>query len=233
MPDNHAIYSKMIGKLLGDGSITKQQGRKPRFQFTHTKSDYAWTEYCYQELKDVIPLTEPKLRRIKDARMKKGFTESYFVLSKTYPIITELESIWYMTRKKTIPFSFLEQYFDQRSLAWWFQDDGSLKTDSISNVPRKIILSTDSFSKGENKALIAMLKEKYNLHFSLDKQNRLVIYHASQIYYFLHLVQPYMHPAMIRKTIRYYPILCNSKIRLSTFQKAYLFRNLPKQLMNN
>jgi hypothetical protein len=33
------FFDIMNGKLLGDGCITKQEGRKPPFQFTHSKKD--------------------------------------------------------------------------------------------------------------------------------------------------------------------------------------------------
>ena len=37
-----SFKAKITGKLLGDGCITKQKGRKPRFQFIHTARDYSW-----------------------------------------------------------------------------------------------------------------------------------------------------------------------------------------------
>lgn len=42
----------ICGKLLGDGCITKQQNRKPRFQFMHTISDYDW---CFLLLQSIEP----------------------------------------------------------------------------------------------------------------------------------------------------------------------------------
>lgn len=57
-----SFKAMMVGKLLGDGSITIQQGRKPRFQFTHTNVDFKWSEYCYNQLCAFIPLNPPKFK---------------------------------------------------------------------------------------------------------------------------------------------------------------------------
>ncbi|UOQ85175.1 endonuclease [Gracilibacillus salinarum] len=193
------LYHYICGKLLGDGSITIQKGRKPRFQFTHAAKDYDWSFYCYDKLANNIPLNKPTYKRTVDPRVKKGFTEAYVVQSKTDPIITQLESIWYQQRKKVLPINFIEDFLDVRALAWWYQDDGHLKIDN--HIPRKIILSTDSFSKQENQLLILLLKRKFSLHFSLDKQNRIILYDAAQIVYFSRLIKPYMHSSMHRKML--------------------------------
>ncbi len=46
----------------------------------------------------------------------------------------------------------------------------------------KIILSTDGFTKAENETLIQLIRQKYSLNFSLDKQNRLILYDKPQIF---------------------------------------------------
>jgi LAGLIDADG DNA endonuclease family len=191
--------SMVCGKLLGDGCIVKQEGRKPRFQFIHSIKDKEWCYYCYSRLKDYLPLTGPHYKRIEDDRVQAGYTESYYVQSRTHDHITSLRSIWYKNGKKVLPFEFLMQYLTPLALAWWYQDDGHLKKDST--IPRKIILSTDSFTPAENNKLCQLLKDKYSLLFSLDKQNRILLYDQFQIQYFLFLVSPYLHPCMYRKTI--------------------------------
>ncbi|MDL4839224.1 endonuclease [Aquibacillus rhizosphaerae] len=194
------FMAKMIGKLLGDGCITKQNGRKPRFYFSHTIRDKEWAIYCHNQLKQDIPLNDAKYRKITDNRLVQSYSERYEILSRTDNIITLLENKWYENRIKKVPFTLLEKYFNTISLAWWYQDDGSLKLKN--NIPRKIILSTECFTPEENIKLVLLLKRLYQLEFSLDKQNRLIIYTASQIHYFLSLVQPYLQPCMFRKNIQ-------------------------------
>ncbi|KZR59870.1 hypothetical protein [Pseudobacillus badius] len=198
---NHSAdkyLSRITGKLLGDGCITKQAGRKPRFQFIHRSEDGAWSWYCYESLKNFLPLNPPKYKQATDFRLKQGFSESYIVQSKTAPIITHLEELWYTNRQKQLPFQFITHYLDEEALAWWYQDDGHLKRKG--SIVQKIILSTDSFSNLENTFLQQVLQDKFELSFKLDGQNRLLLYDQPQIYYFLKLVEPYIHPCMSRKT---------------------------------
>ncbi|MEK4711629.1 hypothetical protein [Sporosarcina sp. FSL K6-5500] len=112
------FYSLMCGKLLGDGGITKQIRRKPRFQFMHRTEDFGWTDYCYKQLKDFIPLSPPTYRQVTDSRLKKGFSESYVVQSQTDDLITNLYTIWYPAGKKVLPFDFIEQSLNEAALAW-------------------------------------------------------------------------------------------------------------------
>lgn len=191
------MHDLICGKLLGDGCLTKEQNRKPRFQFTHCIKDKGWSYYCYEQLDEFLPLAPPKYRKLIDSRMKLGYTESFIVQSRTSIDISSLYEVWYPNRKKELPLSYIEENFTDRSLAWWYQDDGHLKVDG--DIPRKIILSTDSFSKEENLFLQHFLQEKYGFRFSLDGQNRLLLYDQFQIFYFLHIVDPYIHESWNRK----------------------------------
>ena len=226
------FLSYICGKLLGDGCITLQPGRKPRFQFIHAASDFEWCNYCYKELSSHIPLNPPKYSRVEDSRISKGFTERYTVQSKTAEIITYLESIWYTNRKKVIPFDYLEKHLDEKALAWWYLDDGHLKTDN--EFPRKIILSTDNFTQIENQQLIKVLEQKFSLFFSLDGQNRLVLYDQLQIYYFSRLVHPFLHPSMDRKTIKTKPTTRGASPKRTTIYLPKEFNLIkPTNEMNN
>lgn len=193
----------MIGKLLGDGGINQQEGRKPRFQFTHIHSDFEWSNYCYHHLSTYLPLNPPKYKKTIDSRLAKGYSLSFYVQSKTSSITSYLRSVWYPTGKKILPYELITNYFNEISLAWWYMDDGHLKTEK--NIPKKIILSTESFTEIENKWLIHFLHSKYSLKFRLDRQNRIVLYDQFQIHYFLSLVFPYFHHCIYRKI----PLFCN------------------------
>ncbi len=191
------MHDLICGKLLGDGCLTKQDNRKPRFQFTHCASDKGWSEHCYEHLLPFLPLKPPKYRRITDSRIAKGFTESYIVQSRTSDELCRFYELWYSQSKKHLPYSYIVKHFNEKSLAWWYQDDGNFKQDN--GIPRKIILSTDSFSTNENQFLMRLLQKKYGFQFSLDSQNRLLLYDQFQILYFLKLVSPHIHKSMSRK----------------------------------
>lgn len=191
--------ARITGKLLGDGGITKQKGRKHRFQFTHCAKDKEWSEHCYIYLSKYLPLTEPKYNKITDSRLRKGYSERYMCQSKTSPLVSFLHEQWY-TNKKMIPFHLISDHMSQEAIAWWYQDDGHLKMED--GKPSKVILSTESFSEEECLNLIDILSRKYNLMFSLDGQNRLILYNRASIYYFLFLISSFHHTSMSRKMFK-------------------------------
>lgn len=121
------ILDRITGKLLGDGNISIEDKRKPRLRFSHCLRDEGWAQHCYTELKEYIPFSKPKVRRITDNRIKKGYTESIYVQSLTSPIVSALREIWYIGRKKIVPFDLLYEGISPVMLAWWYQDDGHLK----------------------------------------------------------------------------------------------------------
>ena len=190
-------YNRICGKLLGDGSITKQAGRQPRFQFMHRIEDKEWTEYGYEQLKNFLPLLPPAYSKVTDPRLKAGYSERYIMQSRVHQEINALYDKWYPLGKKKIPFDFLNNYLNEEALSWWYQDDGHLKV--VNGLMKKIILSTDSFTEKENKQLINMLYDKFRLTFSRDGQNRLILYDQFQIIYFLQLIAPWPTSGMGRK----------------------------------
>jgi hypothetical protein len=208
--DPKEILTLIFGKLLGDGNLTIEKHRHPRLRFQHCYLDRKWCFYCYNSLKTFIPLAPPKKRITSDPRLIKGYSESVYVQSRTSPLFVSLKQLWYQGNKKVIPFEILSMLIDEAGLAWWYQDDGHLKIDN--NKVSKIILSTDNFSRDENDNLIELLKQKFNLSFSLDGQNRLSLYDQVQILYFLYTVKPYIHFSMDRKIYQHLDTIDQSLI---------------------
>lgn len=191
----------ITGKLLGDGSITVHKGRWPRFQYSHRCEDKEWVFHCYNSLNKYFPLSPPAYKKVIDPRLIKGYSACYYVQSKKHPLTKELESIWYQTRVKHIPYDFISYFFNDISLAWWYQDDGCLLKEK--NKVKKVILSVESFSKDDILWMKTFLKTRYQLDFKTDGQNRLILYNQFDILYFLHLVGQYIHTSMWRKNIGY------------------------------
>ncbi|MFD1031465.1 hypothetical protein [Metaplanococcus flavidus] len=104
------MHDLICGKLLGDGCLTKEQNRKPRFQFTHCAKDKGWSLYCYEQLCGFLPLAAPKYRKLFDPRMTLGYTESYVVQSRTSDEISHLYETWYPVGKKELPFLYRRKF---------------------------------------------------------------------------------------------------------------------------
>jgi LAGLIDADG DNA endonuclease family len=215
--------SMLTGKLLGDADLAIQEKRRPRFRFSHTIYDKEWCFYCYEKLSRHIKLSPPKYRKVIDSRTRKGFTEQYYVQSATSEVIDLLKDIWYPHQQKIVPFDLLIHVFTPLCLAWWYQDDGHLKIEN--GQVKKVIIATNSFSTDENKKLIKLIEQRYNLKFSLDKQNRLILYDKPQIFYFIRLIKPYTHESMKRKI--QLPVI--SKGTSAKRTTVYLPRSIPIQ----
>jgi hypothetical protein len=227
---SHRKLSLISGKLLGDGGFTIQPKRKPRFLFMHCLQDQKWCFYCYSQLTDVLRLNTPVYKKVIDPRLVKGYSESYYVQSLTSELSTLLQPLWYQHKKKVIPFEFLADTLSPECLAWWYQDDGHLKVEN--GKLKKVILSSESFSIEENNKLIKLISSKFGITFSTDKQNRLLLYDLPQIYYFLRLIRPYIHPSMNRKL--FFP---SSKIipknkRTTIYLPGHFINNRPTKEIN-
>jgi hypothetical protein len=194
----HYALEMITGKLLGDGNITIEAGKKGRIRFSHTANDKEWCFHCYNELKTHFRLSTPKYRKIKDKRTGLEYTQ-YYVQSKTSNEIEYLKACWYKNGRKRLPKGILCTALSSLCLAWWYQDDGHLKKKN--HIPKKIILSTDSFSEEECTFLKRALFYRFRLRFHLDGQNRLILYNKPSIYYFLILVRPYIIQGMKRKDL--------------------------------
>ncbi|WP_191560068.1 endonuclease [Metabacillus idriensis] len=193
------ILELLTGKLLGDGNLTNETAKRPRLRFSHSIKDFGWCFHCYEQLSHNLPLTPPVYRKLSDTRIAAGYSEQYYVQSKTSLIFDHLKPLWYKERKKVLPFDLIKKTLTPLALAWWYQDDGHLKIKD--STPQKIILSTDSFDPAENIFLKKILLDLFNLKFNTDGQNRLILYDQKQIFSFLRIVRPYIHESMLRKTI--------------------------------
>ena len=195
----------------------------------HRIEDVGWAQYCHERLQDFLPLSPPTYSKVADPRLSKQYLERYIVQSRTHPIITSLYATWYPEGKKVIPFEFLESYLNEEALSWWYQDDGHVKI--VNGTMNKIILSTDSFTAFENEQLIQLLFKKFKLRFSVDGQNRLILYDQFQIIYFLELVSPWLSPAMSRKAAIMLPLKPIAK-RTTVYLPSTIYLRKPTAEIN-
>ena len=88
----------------------------------------------------------------------------------------------------------LNKQFTEFSLAVWLMDDGAVDR-------KQVRLNTQSFSFAENEALVSLLRAKFGIEASINRDKdrcRLRINNAS-IQRFKDLVGPYLIPSMLYK----------------------------------
>ena len=87
----------------------------------------------------------------------------YTCTTKSCVELKELRYIFYK-EKKILPIEYLYDNFDKTSLAFLYMDDGS-------SYKYNTIISTQSFEKEELLKFIKLLKDRFDLEFTLQKNN--------------------------------------------------------------
>lgn len=194
----HKLNSILCGKLLGDGYLLKK--KNARLQFRHSIKDKEYVEEQLALFSRFLPFgpNNPAEYTYKDQRTQKRYT-MLICQSKTDDRLTQLMSLWYDAQgRKVLPRCFLKDYFNEESLAIWYQDDGYLKTAS------RILLSTECFSDDELSFLQGLIEEKFGVNSTIDSQRRIDIHTRRDVELFLCYVSPYISKGMQRKSLTSY-----------------------------
>nr|YP_009054586.1 hypothetical LAGLIDADG homing endonuclease [Bracteacoccus aerius]AIK29075.1 hypothetical LAGLIDADG homing endonuclease [Bracteacoccus aerius] len=113
-----------------------------------------------------------------------------------YDLVPQAHNNYFQHKKKLPPVSILEQWLTPRALAYWYMDDGSLRTDV-----NAVLFSTESFSETEVDSLRQVLLNKYGLKTSRHKKGKFLRIYLSTTSYetFYGLVSPFLIPSIQRK----------------------------------
>jgi LAGLIDADG DNA endonuclease family len=183
----------LIGTLLGDSTIPKQQnkaGYNVKFEQTSRQQDYIWHLY---ELFLPFVGTPPKVRAITGGKAKDResiWFRTYrhiafkFYYDFFYPVDTQDLS----QRKKKVPKT-IHKVFTPRALAYWYMDDGTWSKES-----NHYILNTQGFIYSDICILQKALKYCFNLDTSIHKDKTFFkLYIQSQCkLLFRDLIKPYV-----------------------------------------
>jgi hypothetical protein len=152
----------LVGCIMGDLYVKKQKGGlNPALRFEQgiVHKDYLFHLYA---LFNSYCRSAPKIEsRLPDKLSGSIYTRVRF---HTYslPCFNELYELFYPNGEKVLPAN-IGELFTPLSLAYWLCDDGCFDRGAI-------IISTNSFSKAEVNLLINVLKNKFNLQCTINKQ---------------------------------------------------------------
>jgi len=173
----------IIGCLLGDGSMRCKTNAL--LEINHSFRQCGYVEWKYNELKELV-LTRPHKRFCNAGRIAYRFT------TRSLPELTGIYRKFYREGKKIIPDTLK---IHPLSLAVWFMDDGSKNY-------RAIYLNTQKFNVSEQNKLISLLKDRFSIVASMNKDKkyyRLRIA-VSSVGRFLEIIRPYLLPMFCYKT---------------------------------
>lgn len=180
----------LVGLLLGDAHLETQNGGKTyRLKIEYSAKNSEYCQHIYDIFKDMV-LTPPRLK-VKEREGEQTTNISFSTLS--LGSLRFYAQQFYDGRKKILPKG-IKKLLSERNLAYWFMDDGSIK----SKESKGVILNTQGFTAYEVNKLALILKEKFNLDAWKRKQkDGFQIYISGYSYEkFLEIVDKWIIPSM-------------------------------------
>jgi hypothetical protein len=101
----------------------------------------------------------------------------------------------------------IKNYLTERSLAYWFMDDGGKLDYNINSKNMSVVLNTHSFTDTEVENMAMELGSKFSLKCSTrkNKGKKIIVIDSSSYNHFLNLIDKYILPEMKYKL----PIVSN------------------------
>lgn len=151
----------VVGLLLGDGHLeTQNNGRTYRLKIEHGIEQKEYVYWLYDLFKDWV-IGEPKLK------LRNGEESSYWFNTISHGAFRFYAQQFYQNKKKRIP-SVLKKILTKQSLAIWYMDDGSRKSEKHQTYN----IHTLGFSHKDLKFVQDILEQKFDLPISLHKQKQ-------------------------------------------------------------
>src|SRR5581483_4787496 len=177
----------LVGILLGDGCLESQnKGRTYRLKIEQSARHEAYVRHLYQCFRPWI-LSEPVSKR---CRASNGsFSVSWAFSSVSHASFRFYAQQFYAGDKKCVPKQ-IERWLTPRGLAYWFMDDGSMK----SKQSKGIVLNTQGFECSDVERLIGVLGARFALSANLRRQREGFQIYISGFSYenFVDLVDPFL-----------------------------------------
>ena len=153
----------LVGVLLGDAHLeTRNGGKTFRLKIEQSVAHAAYVQHLFDLFKDWV-LAEPKVgtKQYKDRKS----TNSICFQTISHSAFRFFAHQFYAAEKKCVP-KLIHRWLTPRSIAYWFMDDGSIK----SNQSKGVLFNTQGFDKPDVERLIEVLNSKFELQTSLRKQ---------------------------------------------------------------
>ena len=179
----------LVGILLGDACLeTQNAGRSYRLKIEQGIAHAEYVQHLYSVLRDWV-LSPP--------RPKQGQTRGVTTLNLAFQTVshTELSSygeLFYRDRRKIVPET-IGELLTARGLAYWYMDDGSIK----SSESKGVLFNTHAFGSEDIDRLIEVLR-RFGLAARMRRQSDGIQIYISGTSYerFVELVDPYVIEAM-------------------------------------
>ena len=193
-PLSKNVRDIILGSLLGDGSLAiNPKYKSPRFSFRHSTKQ---KEYFFWKVEMLKEISGESCYWLQGSEKKPdGFgTAKYRFQSKALPSLTEIYNLTHKRvsgTKVRVTRKWLNQ-LSPLSLAIWWQDDGSLVSDS-----RQGVICTDSFSLEEVEIIHQYFKKVLKIETKIGQisnqdKYRIWIRSSEELKKFLRIIIPHI-----------------------------------------
>ena len=163
----------LTGTLLGDSTIRYVYNgcKYPNLTFSHCLEQREYFDWLTKKLE----ILKSSVGEYNSNKIKNGELNRRLVFTgKNMKCLVSIRSIFYPNDVKVIPIQFIKKYFTELSLYCLFMDDGSYDVSTNS-----YIINTQCFSRQDLEEFIKILKDKFNLEFTIKSDNTLYLRHKS------------------------------------------------------
>jgi hypothetical protein len=184
----------LVGILLGDACLeTQNQGRTFRVKIEQSARHEPYVRHLHAVFGPWV-LSPPRPRQ--GSASNGTLTCSWVFNTVSHESFRFYGHQFYVDGKKCVP-KLIHRWLTPRGLAYWFMDDGSMK----SKQSKGVILNTQAFSRPDVERLIEVLRTRFSLQAKLRRQNDGYQIYVSGCSYelFLGIVSPFMVADMRHK----------------------------------
>ena len=180
----------LVGLLLGDAHLeTQNRGRTYRLKIEQSERHRAYVEHLYKVFKAWV-LTPPQS---KEKHSKGHVSKNWWFQTVSHGAFRFYAQQFYREGRKRVP-SLIHRWITPCALAYWFMDDGSVK----SRQSKGVVINTQDYTQSEVERLAAVLRERFGLKVKPRKQKEgFQIYISGESYEsFREIVEPYLIEGM-------------------------------------
>lgn len=146
----------LFGILLGDACLeTQNRGRTFRLKVEQAAQHEAYVRHLHELFRDWV-LTPPRQRSV--TASNGSVTASWVFSTVSHSAFRFFAHQFYGDEGKRVP-ELLHRWLTPRGLAYWFMDDGSMK----SSQSKGVIFNTQGFVRNDVDALARLLHSKFGL----------------------------------------------------------------------
>jgi hypothetical protein len=192
-------WESSIGLILGDASLqTQNEGKTYRIKFEWSDKNKAYVDHVY-DLFDEWLISQPHKKVRKSPKGNEIINWGFQTIS--HEAFNPLAQLFINNNKKSVKESLIKNHLTERSLAYWFMDDGGKLDYNKNSKNKSIVLNTHSFTELEVINMVNELKEKFNfcIEIRTNKGKKIIVIKPDSYLLFRSKIENFLIPEMLRK----------------------------------